>query len=187
MSVDGLGSDARLDRLESIESIRQLAYRYALAVDSRDLDTLVELFVDDVRVGREASGRDALRAWFFDLLRGFGTTIHFVGNHIIDFVSNNEALGIVTCRDELEVGAEWLVGFIQYWDDYSRQEGTWLFRRRRLKRWYLSDAQARPAHGSGVDVRPGRMDLLPNAWPTWARFQQERERLPRRDATEQEF
>ena len=33
----------RLERLEAIEAIRQLASRYALAVDSRDVDALVEL------------------------------------------------------------------------------------------------------------------------------------------------
>ena len=43
------------------EQIRQLAAHYAVAVDSRDLDTLVGLFVDDVRVGRDTFGRDALR------------------------------------------------------------------------------------------------------------------------------
>ena len=36
------------------EEIRQLASRYAIALDSRDLDTLVNLFVDDVQVGRKA-------------------------------------------------------------------------------------------------------------------------------------
>ena len=50
-----------LDRLIARDEIRQLAYRYALAVDSRDIDTLVDLFVPDVQVGRDASGREALR------------------------------------------------------------------------------------------------------------------------------
>ncbi len=50
------------------EEIRQLAARYAVAVDSRDLDALVGLFVDDVRVGRSAVGRDALRASFRESL-----------------------------------------------------------------------------------------------------------------------
>ena len=41
-----------LERLLACEEIRQLAYRYALATDSRDIDALVDLFVEDVRVGR---------------------------------------------------------------------------------------------------------------------------------------
>ena len=45
-----------LERLVAHDEIRQLASRYAVAVDSRDLDSLVDLFVDDVRVGRDADG-----------------------------------------------------------------------------------------------------------------------------------
>jgi len=54
--------EERLDRLESLAEIQQLPVRYALALDSRDMDMLVSLFTPDVRVGREERGRDALRA-----------------------------------------------------------------------------------------------------------------------------
>ncbi|MEX2100868.1 MAG: nuclear transport factor 2 family protein [Acidimicrobiia bacterium] len=43
--------DARLAKLEAHEEIRQLAARYALALDSRAVATMVSLFVDDVAVG----------------------------------------------------------------------------------------------------------------------------------------
>ena len=46
-----------LERVVARDEIRQLACRYALAIDSRDIDSLVSLFVPDVRVGRHASGR----------------------------------------------------------------------------------------------------------------------------------
>jgi hypothetical protein len=42
----------RIDRLEALDQIRQLASRYALAVDNRDMDDLAALFVEDVRVER---------------------------------------------------------------------------------------------------------------------------------------
>ena len=45
--------EERIDRLESLAAIRQLPYRYALGVDPRDMDLLVDLFVSDVRVGRD--------------------------------------------------------------------------------------------------------------------------------------
>jgi SnoaL-like domain len=44
--------EERLDRVESELAIRQLPSRYALAADSRDLDTWVSLFVEDVDCGR---------------------------------------------------------------------------------------------------------------------------------------
>jgi ketosteroid isomerase-like protein len=61
--MDGPGPTP-LEVVVAHDEIRQLASRYAVAVDSRDLDRLVGLFVDDVRVGRDTFGRDALRDSF---------------------------------------------------------------------------------------------------------------------------
>jgi hypothetical protein len=162
----------RLDRLESLAAIQQLAVRYALAVDSRNMDALVELFAVDVRVGRDEVGRDALRAWFTRSLRGPRTTVHFVANHIVDFDDADHARGIVYCRDELEVpdAGEWDCGMFQYWDTYVRNAGVWHFERRRLHRWYLVDALTRPAHGAGAGDATLSTALLPDAFESWHRF-----------------
>jgi hypothetical protein len=48
---------ARIDRLESLDEIRQLAAKYSLALDMRDLDAMVNLFPEDVRVGKDKVGR----------------------------------------------------------------------------------------------------------------------------------
>jgi hypothetical protein len=175
-------TEERLDRLEAIEQIRQLPHRYALAVDTRNIDDLVALFVDDVRVGRDQSGRAAMKAWFAETLSAFADSIHFVGNHVIDFESPIHASGTVTCRDELEVGGEWRVGMIQYWDKYEKRDGVWYFVRRKLHRWYLADALTRPFHGAGIGLDPlaGRGDgQLPDAWPSWAEYWKGRGRTPR--------
>ncbi|MGO8701750.1 MAG: nuclear transport factor 2 family protein, partial [Limisphaerales bacterium] len=73
-----------------------------MALDARDLDTLVGLFVDDVRVGRDQVGHEALRASFTEQLRDLGVTILFVGNHVIDVLDDDHATGIVSCRGEME-------------------------------------------------------------------------------------
>ena len=52
--------EARLDRLESLDEIRQLAAKYSVTLDMRDLDMHVNLFVPDVRVGEDKVGRQAL-------------------------------------------------------------------------------------------------------------------------------
>ena len=52
---------ARIDRLESTEAIRQLAARYSLSLDMRDLDAHVNLFAPDIRVSREKTGRAHLK------------------------------------------------------------------------------------------------------------------------------
>jgi hypothetical protein len=171
----------RLARMEALDEIRQLPHRYGLAVDSRDLDALAALFVSDVRVGREESGREALARWYGRSLERFGASIHFAANHVIDILSPDTASGVVTCRDELEIAGEWQVGMIQYWDDYRREDGQWLFRRRKLHRWYLVDALTRPGWGAGVnaDEKVIHTPLLPDAWPSWNRFWTQRDTKPR--------
>ena len=47
----------RIDRLESLDEIRQLVAKYALSLDMRDLDAHVNLFAHDIRVSRDKSGR----------------------------------------------------------------------------------------------------------------------------------
>jgi hypothetical protein len=166
--------EARLDRMESLAAIQQLAVRYALALDSRDMDALVALFVPDVRVGRDESGRAALREWFVATMSVMRTSVHLVANHIVDFDDADHARGIVYCHDELERPTQglWEYGKLQYWDRYERVEGEWCFRRRKFHRWYMVDALTRPTAGAGVGdshdaLATGR---LPEAFGSWAAF-----------------
>lgn len=76
---------ARLQRLEALDEIRQLAAKYAVALDMRDLDSLVNLFVDDVAVPGHDHGRPALRRWYDRELRhGLLGSAHGVHGHVID-------------------------------------------------------------------------------------------------------
>jgi hypothetical protein len=158
--------NSRLERLEALDAIRQLPARYALAVDTRNLDALVALFSPDVEGGREA-----LHADFDRVLRTFGRSIHFVANHVIDVTSATTASGVVYCRSEHEWEDRWMVMAMQYLDDYSLVDGEWLFLRRRPRAWWARDELDRP---SGPDwVRwPGReyLQRLPEAWPSWQNF-----------------
>jgi hypothetical protein len=166
--------EERIDRMESLAEINQLPVRYALALDSRDLATLVTLFPPDVGVGRDQSGRDALHGWFLHSMSKVRTTVHFVANHIVDFESADRARGIVYCRDEVEhpESGEWQIGMLQYHDTYVRTDGEWYFERRRFHRWYQVDALERPAPGAGIDpaTDPITTANLPEAFPTWAAF-----------------
>ena len=169
--------EARLDRMESLADIQQLPVRYALALDSRDLTALVALFPSDVRVGRDATGRDALREWFVDAMSKVRTTVHVVVNHVVDFDAADRAHGVVYCRDEVEYPetGEWQVGMLQYHDTYRRADGEWVFERRRFHRWYQVDALERPAPGAGLDPATDPITTvgLPQAFPTWGPFWEE--------------
>lgn len=164
-----------LRRLLDREEIRELAFRYALATDSRDLDALVDLFVDDVRVGRERSGRVALRDDFERQLRGVGITILFVANHIIEFDDDTHAHGIVYCKGEIQDGEHWIHQAIQYRDRYERRQDRWLFVRRQHLLWYGAPVGANPLElpaANWPERNTGR-GTLPEQWETWQRFWQD--------------
>ena len=92
--------EERLERLESVEQIRQLAGKYALSLDMRDLDAHVNLFAPDIRVSREHTGRAHLKAWIDDTLRNqFTGTSHHVGQHIIEFNGRDTAIGVVYSKN----------------------------------------------------------------------------------------
>lgn len=166
---DGLSD---LERLVGRDEIRQLACRYAWAVDSRDLDALVALFIPDVRVGRDATGRAALRESFDASLRAIGVSILFVGNHIIDFQDADHATGIVYCRGMIQDGERMVEQSIQYRDSYERRDGAWLFVRRVHVLWYGVETAERP-----LDQRPADwpehhdgLGTVPYDQESWQRF-----------------
>ena len=171
-----MGNDVeqRLGRLEAFEEIRQLASRYALALDSRDVGTLVSLFVDDVEVGNGESGRAALATWFDPILRPYKTTFHIIGNHVIDLDDDDHARGVVYCRPEHEVGDLWVVMPMQYWDRYERRNGHWYFRSRRPVVFYAADVLEHPLAVEGRFHFPGNPMIhraeLPQKWQTWRQF-----------------
>jgi ketosteroid isomerase-like protein len=160
------------DRLLAYEEIRQLAARYALATDSRDLDALVALFVDDVQVGRGTFGRDALRESFATSLRGVGITILNVGTHVIDLVDDDAATGHVYCKGEIQDGERWIHQAILYRDTYARRDGHWYFVRRRHELWYGAEVGINPLTlppANWPEHHDG-MGTVPEIWETWRAF-----------------
>jgi uncharacterized protein (TIGR02246 family) len=137
--------EARLDRLESLEEIRQLPARYGLALDMRDMDALAGLFVEDVRVGRDRAGRRALRDWLDETLRvQFTGTSHHIGNHVIEFADPDHARGVVYSKNEHETPTDWVIMQMMYVDDYERRGGRWCFKRRLPLYWYATDLNKPP-------------------------------------------
>ncbi|MBM4385942.1 MAG: nuclear transport factor 2 family protein [Deltaproteobacteria bacterium] len=145
------------ERLLAILEIQQLAHRYAVSLDARDLDKLVALYVPDVRVTRETSGREALRADFDRSLRAVGATFLQVGNHVVDFADDSHATGVVYTRGEIQDGGpdstRWIIHAIQYHDAYEKRDGRWLFARRKHLLVY------------GADLGTNPLTLPPANWP----------------------
>lgn len=163
----------RLDRLESIEAIRQLAGKYSLSLDMRDLDAHVNLFAPDIRVGAGRTGRAHLKQWVDDTLRHqFTGTSHHIGQHIIEFADADHAVGVVYSKNEHEAGAEWVIMQMLYWDDYERIDGQWFFRRRLPCYWYATDLN-KPPIGDMKMRWPGREPYhgtFQTLFPSWQAF-----------------
>jgi hypothetical protein len=165
--------EARIDRLESIDAIRQLAAKYSLALDMRDADAWVGLFPADVKVGNGESGRAALRSWFDATMRKqFDGTSHHIGGHIVEFDDPDHAQGVVYSKNEHETGPEWVIMQMMYVDRYERIEGRWYFRRRLPLYWYATDLN-KPPIGSRKMRWPGREPYeggYHDYFPSWKAF-----------------
>ncbi len=165
-----------VQRLLAYEEIRQLAHRYALALDARDLDALVALFVDDVQVGRDRFGRDALRESFDAQLRQVGMSFLLVGGHVIDLQDDDRATGFVHCRAEIQDGKRMFEQRIGYEDAYARRDGHWLFVRRKHHLFWGSYPGENPLElppANWPEHHTGKGEL-PERWESWQRFWKER-------------
>lgn len=120
----------RIQRVEDTLDIQQLAVRYLMAVDERDVDAWVELFISDVRVGPRGVGREALRDLIVPQLQLFYRSMHQIVGHRIELLSADHATGAVYCRAEHEVGDRWILIAIRYDDEYRKIDGNWYFVRR---------------------------------------------------------
>jgi hypothetical protein len=162
----------RIDRIESYIQIQQLPSRYAVAIDSRDIDAWVNLFVENVRVTKEISGRAALKATIDAQVREFYRSHHQICGHVIDFIDADNATGKVYCRAEHEDRGRWIVMIICYFDRYERRDGVWYFRKRDEQHWYSTDILERPS-GPNFQQWPGQEDHpvnLPGRFPSWGEF-----------------
>ncbi len=163
----------RLDRLESIDEIRQLAAKYSLSLDMRDLDAHVNLFAEDIQVSKELKGRSHLKRWLDDTLRlQFTGTSHHIGNHIIEFDDADNAHGIVYSKNEHETDKEWIIMQMIYWDNYQRIDGRWYFRRRLPCYWYATDLNKPPIGDNKMrwTEREPYEGAYHQLFPSWERF-----------------
>lgn len=164
----------RLEWAADVVEIQQLAYRYAICADSKDPETMASLFVDPVELGDYTLSREDLVERFTNSFRGSPICILNVGNHLVDMVPGDpdRATGTVYCRCEAEWNGKWLIQQIVYVDEYLRQEGKWLFSKRRHLLFYGAELGQNP-----MDLPPAdKMELtdgkgsMPQIWPSYQKF-----------------
>jgi ketosteroid isomerase-like protein len=79
--------ERRMERLERIEIAKATAARYARACDTRDANTLADVFTSDVvlrTAGGEQHGIERVTAAYASAFSATGRRRHFIVNHIAD-------------------------------------------------------------------------------------------------------
>jgi hypothetical protein len=144
--------------------IQQLAYRYSSALERRDIDAMVDLFVPHARFGPFGEGPAALRRLTEESLAGMQLTVVLVHNHLIEFDATDRAHGEVWARCYAQTDTDgYLEQLLRYEDRYELHEGRWRFLHRRHRLWFgaavspspLAQPEAHwPEHQVGVGDIP---------------------------------
>jgi uncharacterized protein (TIGR02246 family) len=121
--------DTRLDRLESIEAIRQLLATYSHGFDGRDLERFLGVFHEDAvwspGPDMEFSGTEAIRAATEGMWGALSETHHWAANVLIDVdgdtgTGTNDVDVVLRTADGL-----WMQAAATYHDTYERRDGVW--------------------------------------------------------------
>ena len=121
-------------------AIQDLTNRYALYVDTKQLDRLIDLFWSDAVFDESAlgagpfRGQTAIREYFQAALPSVSELMHVTSNLVIDFDAGSEAKGVSTLlfegRDPT-VTMQRLKGYFH--DAYRLDSGQWRFQSRTLR------------------------------------------------------
>lgn len=123
--------EARIRKVEDIEAIRHMKFRYCYAYDNSDFEQLMTCFARDCRVdlglNRIASGKVDVEAMFRKLRTAFTFSAHMSVNPLID-VHGDSATGTwyVFLPNTRYGEALWTQA--RYSEEYVREEGAWKIR-----------------------------------------------------------
>lgn len=173
--------ERRVRTLEDRLALRELAARYAVSMDNRDLEGLGQLFTIDGRLrtqdgAMDLEGRDAIVEAFRGRFVHMGPSNHFCHDHLVQFDESDPDLasGMISAHAELSMGGRALVAAIRYQDTYRRETGNWRFSSRLATFFYFMPADEYTAIlGTALRVRvrpePAPADY-PEALASWRDF-----------------
>jgi hypothetical protein len=152
-NLDLADLDRRLRRIEDRAEIQELAQRYCRHVDDSNWTELRELFADDAIMG-DVAGGDAVIEMLRTIRGGYGRTIHTAYGLVLEHDDDDHARGYVPSSAQLDIGGQFVLSAIRYFDTYVRAGGRWLFARRDLRFAYALPWPE--AHRALVDELPVR-------------------------------
>jgi uncharacterized protein (TIGR02246 family) len=132
-------------RLEDIERIRQLKYKYWRSIDTGDIAALEELFTEDVRVDYiggsyrwQMQGRDKIIESIAQSFHGNAVACHTGHHPEIEVLTDTTATGIWYLTDVFINLAQKIrtTGSALYRDKYVKQRGQWRIAESNYERLY---------------------------------------------------
>lgn len=127
---------AKIGQLFDRNAIEDLITIYAIALDSRDLDTAISCFEPDGEfrsVGGSIRGADALRDYYGERLAAWGPTFHVPHRVVVTFTDLDRATGVVIAHSEVMTEGKLYVAAHHYHDQYVRgDDGRWRFATREV-------------------------------------------------------
>jgi SnoaL-like domain len=124
------------------QELHDLAFRYALAVDTLDREMLASVFTEGGAVRGygenpiEFVGVDGLAQMIAQVDAAFQKTMHNVFNQTFERASDDVITGQTTCiASHVLPGDEWMLldMAIRYHNRYAKEGGAWKFTERRLE------------------------------------------------------
>lgn len=170
-------TDADVAALLAREEIRTLAIRYAAAIESRDIEMMVELYSPSARFGDHGDGPTGLRTLMAQSLESSLFAVILVANHYVELHDDTHATGQVWARCYAQTRTDgFLDQLIRYDDHYERVDGRWLFTRRRHRLWYGAAHQSSPLEQPAAEWPRSQVGVgdLPLADPTFSAWWQGR-------------
>jgi len=155
--------------------VRQLAYRYAYAFDSREVEALKTLWAEtDTPASAPEIDIHTVRHDFDQWLYGLGPTVLAVCNHIVDFdaADPDRATGVVYTLASIDMGEQYVEQAVLYHDRYVRRGGRWLFEARRHMLWFGEVQPSNPFRQEPANwpASPVGRGTLPDELPSYQRF-----------------
>ena len=130
-----------LAALADREAVRELAHRYAVAVDRKDLDAVARCFTPDCAY-EGALGRgtiaDALRA-LADAFARYERTMHLVGTQTIALDGDRASMETYCVAHHVLPGGRQLTVGVRYLDEVQRTADGWRIARRTATREWTRD------------------------------------------------
>jgi len=136
---------ARVERLENIEAIQRLKYRYFRSIDTADIAQLHHLFADDISVDYEGGSYRWIVNGKAELIEALTNSFHsraiaqHTGHHPeIEIQSPTDATGLWYLTDiflNLETQHA-TIGSALYRDTYRKEHGQWKIARTTYTRIY---------------------------------------------------